>query len=289
MGAPGKVSMAIFFRRRKAQTFSPWYGFLILSIIAVALTLKIIDALRVDQVVPTANVPAVSYEAIVANPDLVIAQIVEPTPALVVDLPAPELVIEQTEQLPAQFNLAVPFTSQAPTGNWDALHEDACEEASFYMVQQFYAGTPAGKLDTSLVDTEFEAMIDLQTSLGLGYSITVAESVEFILKHYGLKAVVIDDPSVLAIKELIVAGKPVIVPAAGRELGNPFFSGDGPLYHMLIIRGYTETTFITNDPGTRMGENYVYDFPVLMSAIGDWNSGDPVTGASRILYIEPGS
>ena len=130
-------------------------------------------------------------------------------------------------------------------------------------------------------------MIDLETSLGMGYSISVAEAVTFIEEYYGLKAVVIDNPSVEDIKELVAAGKPVIVPAAGRELGNPNFTGEGPLYHMYVIRGYTADTFITNDPGTRNGENYVYDTDVVMDSMRDWNNGDPTTGAHRIFYIEP--
>ena len=77
------------------------------------------------------------------------------------------------------------------------------------------------------------------------------------------------------------------MPAAGRELGNPNFTGEGPLYHMYVIRGYTADTFITNDPGTRNGENYIYAIDVVMNSIGDWNNGDPTNGAKRIFYIEP--
>lgn len=272
-------NMAVF-SSRKQKNFSPWYGFLILAVIAIAFGLKIFDTLRPDRT-PTSDVPTVSYEDIVKED----GEVVEPEPEVEVVLPEPD--VEEPEALPIELNLAVPFTSQAPTGNWDALHEDACEEASFFMAVEFYNGRAAGKVDPALVDPELYKMVDLQTSLGMGYSISAAEAVRFIDEYYGLETVIVDNPTVEDIKELVAAGKPVIVPAAGRELGNPNFTGEGPLYHMYVIRGYTADTFITNDPGTRNGENYIYAIDVVMNSIGDWNNGDPTNGAKRIFYIEP--
>ena len=42
------------------------------------------------------------------------------------------------------------------------------------------------------------------------------------------------------IKREVSQGHPVIVPFAGRMLGNPNFRGAGPLYHCLVIKGYTK-------------------------------------------------
>ncbi len=71
-------------------------------------------------------------------------------------------------------------------------------------------------------------------------------------------------------KNELAKGYPIIVPMAGRDLGNPYFSGEGPWYHALVIIGYDKTSFITNDPGTRRGEHYRYKYDVLMNAIHDW-------------------
>jgi hypothetical protein len=40
-----------------------------------------------------------------------------------------------------------------------------------------------------------------------------------------------------------------------------------------VIRGYDETEgeFITNDPGTRMGNGYRYKYEKLIAAVHDWN------------------
>ncbi len=70
-------------------------------------------------------------------------------------------------------------------------------------------------------------------------------------------------------------------------LGNPNFSGEGPLYHALVLKGYTETTFVTNDPGTRLGADYQYDFDTIMTAMHDWNGGGVENGAKVVVVIYP--
>jgi hypothetical protein len=42
---------------------------------------------------------------------------------------------------------------------------------------------------------------------------------------------------------------------------------------MLIIRGFNEDKFITNDPGTKRGEAYRYRFGDLLWAVHDWTGG----------------
>ena len=86
-------------------------------------------------------------------------------------------------------------------------------------------------------------------------------------------------------KSALANGSPIIVPAAGRELANPNFTGAGPLYHMLVVRGYTDSTFVTNDPGTRNGNGYVYKQKIIMDAMGDWNGGDPANGAKVVIVV----
>ncbi len=274
------------------KKLSPWPIILVLIVLVVAFGLKIVDALRKDPVVPTSEVPAVSFDDIRGNtatppttpPPTTPPGTPTPPPA---PEPTPTPVPTPAPSASGELNLAVPFTSQAPTGNWDVVHEDTCEEASFLMVVEYYNGRAAGKMDPAYVDPILYDMVDQETTAGMGYSITAAEAESFIESYYNLSATVVNNPSADQIKQLVAEGKPVIVPAAGRELGNPFFTGEGPLYHMLVIRGYTADTFITNDPGTRNGENYVYGINTIMEAMGDWNNGDPGTGAKRIIYIDP--
>lgn len=190
--------------------------------------------------------------------------------------------------IPSQINLAVPFTSQAPHSNWSLPYQEACEEASSYMVSEYYKGTASGAINKDTADTAIlEAVAFEEDFFGSYLDTTVAETRDFIDMFYGLNARVVENPTVEQIKAEIASGRPVIVPAAGRELNNPNFSGVGPLYHMFVIKGYTTDTFITNDPGTRNGENYIYKIDVIMSAMGDWNQGDPANGAKRVIFISP--
>ncbi|OGL66762.1 hypothetical protein A2856_03285 [Candidatus Uhrbacteria bacterium RIFCSPHIGHO2_01_FULL_63_20] len=197
--------------------------------------------------------------------------------------------VSPADELPSAFNLAVPFTPQAPFANWDEVHEETCEEASVYMVERFYGGQPSGLIDARDAEKALLSLVETQRRLfGFFEDTTARQTGLFAKEAYGVSSTVIEDPSAEDLKRLILSGRPVLVPAAGRELHNPFFTGEGPLYHMIVLRGWTEEGFIVNDPGTRRGEGYVYGEATIMEAMDDW---DPATaglsGAKRVLVIEP--
>jgi hypothetical protein len=80
----------------------------------------------------------------------------------------------------------------------------------------------------------------------------------------------------------------IIAPFAGRMLGNPFYSGEGPYYHMLVIKGYDEENFITNDVGTRRGENFIYSYETVMQAIHDYRETGIETAPKKVMVISRG-
>lgn len=172
--------------------------------------------------------------------------------------------------LPAKFSLTVPFTAQAPTGNWDQLHDEACEEASSIMAYAFFNDI---SLNAPLVETEITKLTKWQQeNFGYYLSISTEETAKMIQANYDLKTELtkIDEET---IKRALVDGKLVILPANGKMLGNPNFTPPGPIYHMLVITGYDEQGFITNDPGTRKGLNYRYTYATLQDATGNWSAG----------------
>ena len=99
---------------------------------------------------------------------------------------------------------------------------------------------------------------------------SIEDLAQIVEEYYGYETTIISSISLASIKQQLDAGNPVIVPAAGRLLGNPYFSGEGPWYHMLVVTGYDSTHFITNDPGTKRGEGYRYQHTTLLNAIHDW-------------------
>lgn len=196
----------------------------------------------------------------------------------------------EEEPLPSSINLAIPFTSQAPHGNWSEPYKESCEEASVYMVHGYYEGWSSTRIDPDQADLDLLKIVAFEEELFGYYEDTNAEKTGvFAELMFGYTYRMIENPTVEDIKKELVAGRPVIVPAAGRLLSNPYFTPPGPIYHMLVIRGYTEDGyFIANDPGTYRGESHLYDFDTIMYALHDWNDGNEITQGRKVfLILEP--
>ena len=188
--------------------------------------------------------------------------------------------------LPTEFNLAIPFTSQAPHSNWDMPYQEACEEASILMSIWFIDEVTSRTKDEA--DQEILELVAWQEEeFGYYKDTTAEETLHIIHKRFKLTdAYIIENPTIRDITDAIAFGYPVIVPAAGKLLDNPYFTGDGPLYHMLVIRGYTKDEFITNDPGTRRGEQFRYKQQHIMDVMHDWNGGDVVNGKKAVIIVK---
>lgn len=185
-------------------------------------------------------------------------------------------------QLADNVRLNVAFASQAPLLNWDALHEEACEEASMIMVYFYYHNL---SLDKQVMEDQIQKNVKWQEEEGYGVSLEAQETVDILKKYYSLESSIIENPTIDDLKAQLTQDNLIIVPCAGRMLGNPNYTGEGPLYHMLVLIGYDNDEFITNDPGTRKGEGYRYEYPVLMNAIHEWNGGDVDNGDRKVIVV----
>lgn len=228
--------------------------------------------------------PAVSYvpatqtspEQPPSEPDPVVPA--EPTAS-----PSPE--VEMV--LPAEVNLKIPFTSQAPNKNWSMPYQEFCEEASMLMVASYINKQPI--VDPADAEKKLLALRDFELKkFGYYEDMTAAEVAVILREYFNLpKVEVVSDPTSTQIKTALAAGKAVIMPAAGRQLGNPNFQTPGPLYHMLVIKGYLKNgDFITNDPGTRKGADYSYKAETIMQANHDWNGGNVEAGKKVMIVVE---
>lgn len=180
-----------------------------------------------------------------------------------------EEIPREEEKIPSEFLLDVPFISQSPYAKWDERDEESCEEASIVMVHYF---RQKKVLTKELMRRELDALIEFQIKHYGDYKDSDAEGIAGLAReYYGYQNIkVAYDVVIDNIKREIAAGNPVIVPAAGRLLHNPYFTSPGPLYHNLVLIGYNGKGFITNDPGTRRGEGYFYSYDVLYNAIHDF-------------------
>lgn len=177
-----------------------------------------------------------------------------------------------TQEIPDEIKITVPFTSQAPYAVWDEVHEEACEEASLIMVKYFLDDSQLGKIPAADVEKEIQKMKDFQIKHYGDYKDSdMSQLVQLAKDFYDIKNLkVVYDFSKEDLKKELAKGNPIIVPTAGRELGNPNFTPPGPLYHNLVLIGYDGNTIITNDPGTRKGKDYTYSINILYASIHDF-------------------
>lgn len=185
--------------------------------------------------------------------------------------------------IPPTLQLTVPFTAQAPTGNWDELHNEACEEASIIMAWAYFNNITS--LPPAVVEREIDKLTEWQqTNYGYYLSITTPETARMAREVYGLKTEIVN-MSESVIKQALTEDKLVILPAQGQLLNNPNFTPPGPPYHMLVITGWDNTHFITNDPGTRNGSKYRYTYETLYEATGNYSHSTKLVNTSEKQII----
>ena len=209
-----------------------------------------------------------------------------------------EFEVKKSEVIPGFVNLDVSFLSQAPYAIWDELHNHACEEAAMIMIYYYLTEQ---ELNIETAEQEILSMVDWQIkNWGGHFDLSAKKIVELFENYYGSTLLTTSGYENLEIiyphtKDLVVGvkkelrkGNPIIVPAAGRLLGNPNFTPPGPLYHILVIKGYDDekSEFITNDPGTRRGADFRYNYQVLENAIHDLNNGDILNGRKAMIVIK---
>ena len=142
-------------------------------------------------------------------------------------------------------------------------------------------------IEPAVARKELLALVEYEKkNYGFHEDTSTEQTAQLIRDYYGYKVKVYYDISLEDIKKELARGNPVIVPTAGRLLNNPYFTPPGPIYHMLVVKGYTPTEFITNDPGTKRGADYSYSYQVLEKAIHDWNNGDVENGKSAMISIQ---
>lgn len=222
-------------------------------------------------------------ETLSASPSRTLVNIVEETPT-----PTPVKPLRLAPAgIPPAINLDVPFMVQAPFENWELPFKEGCEEASLLMVDRFYRG---GRFTKQSATDAILALVNFERSRLGSDQDTNAEQTGLLAReyfgHHNIKVkygpFTADD-----LKKELAAGHPLIVPMAGRLLGNPYFRHPGPYYHMLVIKGYTATEFITNDPGTKRGTDYEYPYATALNAMHDFDAVSITTMPQAVVVIYP--
>lgn len=207
-----------------------------------------------------------------------------PTPSAVAEAEVSSVV--SSESLPMAVNLDIPFTPQAPLGAWELPYKEFCEEASVLMAASFIGVDSFSTPEQAAA--RMNAIFDwAKQNIGPQVDTNAAETARMLREFYGISEVeVVEDPSAQQLKEALADRRVVIVPAAGQQLNNPYFTPPGPPYHMLVLKGYTaDGKFIANDPGTRRGGDYLYDVSTIMRAMHDWHDEDVESGRKVVIFV----
>lgn len=188
----------------------------------------------------------------------------------------------------AETNLAVPFTSQSPFGNWYEPWQNFCEEASILMVDSYYAKK---NLDQPTAKTELLRINRIkENKYGKSFDENAKKITELVNLFLPWEAKTISNPTLEQIKNEIDNSRPVIIPVYGKDLKNPHFKNGGPVYHVLVISGYNEDKkeFITQEPGTRFGLDFHYKYDTILNAIHDFLPGFKTKNGEKIaIFTSP--
>lgn len=195
-----------------------------------------------------------------------------------------EAKIEQEFILPTAIDLDVPFVAQAPNGDWSYPFPSTCEEATLLMAHYFLEGSREASVAQSKI--ELLALVDFENKeYGYHEDTNVDQTAKVMRDYYSHNVMVVYDISMDDIKKELALGRPVIIPTAGRLLQNPNFKPPGPVYHMILLKGYNQDGFISHDPGTAKGENVVYSYTIIENALHDLVEGDITSGRRAMIAI----
>lgn len=143
-------------------------------------------------------------------------------------------------------------------------------------------GMNANEMNSQILST-----VAWEEDNGYPIDVTMPQLLEVAKGKYDLSGRVIENVTIEDIKNELRNGNPVIAPFAGRDLGNPYYSGLGPWYHVMVITGFDGTYFYTKDVGTKRGDNYKYTHATLFNALHDWTGvkEETNTGPKRVLIV----
>ncbi len=177
----------------------------------------------------------------------------------------------QAANIPPRLILQVPFSAQAPTDNWDR-NED-CEETSITMANSYLTGNTSDKLPAAAAQNAINNLKAWE-SKNLGYNENTGADATTKLAEgaFNLKIDQIKDFTSDDLKKALLDNHPILLPINAKLLNNPQYKNGGPLYHMIVVRGYKGDTFIVNDPGTNNGDGNEYSFTTLQNAAADWDN-----------------
>ena len=178
------------------------------------------------------------------------------------DSPAPTT---PTPAPPTGAILPVPYTVQAPFGNWK-FHQESCEEAAVLMYHDFLQGDTRANIPPNEADQQLRALKAWQVqNWGAEKDLSIDRTGQLAQAYYGFHYQVIQVTEE-SVRQAIADGHPVVVPVMTHSLQNPHY-GPKTVYHELLIKGYSGAGVVSNDAGVQEGKDWFYSWSILFGAI----------------------
>src|SRR5713226_5103635 len=191
--------------------------------------------------------------------------------------------------LPTAVILPVPFTPQAPLGNW-AARQHTCEEASLVMVDRYLHGDHSG----GLIDGQTaDSAINQVTAWKPAVDLTTLQVGQVAQKYMGWAYKVLPADR-LNMKQQLALGRPLIMGVRTHSLGNPNYPGyrdhfgqsGWSVAHFIVVVGYNQSDqFILNDPGLTRGHGTTAGWDTLMHSLDDHDQAYPKLASGRVFLV----
>ena len=199
-----------------------------------------------------------------------------------------------THAATAVVNLNVPYTSEIPNGRWVKPWNNACEEATIVMVEQFYAGNTSTKFSRAQAIKLMSPLFPIERKIfGTDTDTDAAQNAKLINDYTSFSAYIVNNPTIEQIKDELSAGRPVISFHYGYDLKNPNipWRSGGSSYHVMPITGFDDNRqeFIVDDPGNdKSGIDYRYKYAIITSSLHDFvHATGKANGPARVLFTAP--
>lgn len=182
------------------------------------------------------------------------------------------LVKNEEQALPREYIRPVPFSVQAPTGNWE--NNEDCEETSALMVHQALTGDTRESLPPEEVGPELQKLNQWEDeNLGHSANASLSDIERMLQANFGLHTQMIESFTEKSLQQELAQGHLVIMSINLKELENARYEGAPEQeYHVFVVHGYDQDGFIVNDPGTASGKDNHYPFSTIEKAAAGWDS-----------------
>ena len=187
--------------------------------------------------------------------------------------------------------IPAPYTSEIPTGTWAPPWNNACEEATIVMVNDYYFGYET--LPKKIAADNMNPLFKIENKIFGGNANTDASQTAQLINDYtDSTAVIKENPTIDEIKNELRQNRPVITFHYAKNIVNVNYHwrAGGSYYHVMTLVGFDDNTkeFFVHDSGDPVtGAFHRYGYDVIMNSLHDYNHKTRrADGTPRVLFTD---